>query len=59
MRKIEQWRDYMLMSQPNHSGIIVCTFEPNPIRLADRINDAIEQLPSLDGQLIRIIRPSK
>lgn len=46
-------------SQPNHSGIIVCTYEPNPIRLADRINDAIEQLSSLDGKLIRIIRPSK
>ncbi|MCI0393047.1 MAG: DUF5615 family PIN-like protein [Acidobacteria bacterium] len=46
-------------SEPNHSGIIVCTVESDPIRLANRINDAIEQLSSLDGQLIRIIRPSK
>jgi hypothetical protein len=45
--------------RPNHSGIIICTFEPNPIRLADRINNAIEQLHFLDGQIIRIIRPSK
>lgn len=46
-------------SQPNHSGIITCTVEADPIRLADRINYAIEQLSSLDGKLIRVIRPSK
>jgi Domain of unknown function (DUF5615) len=45
-------------SQSNHAGIIVCTVDPDPIKLAVRINDAIELLPKLEGQLVRITRPA-
>jgi Domain of unknown function (DUF5615) len=45
-------------SQSSHAGIIVCTVDPDPIELAVRINDAIELLPKLEGQLVRITRPA-
>lgn len=45
--------------QQNHSGIIVCTFDPDFTRQAKRIHEAIEPLASLEGQLIRVIRPSR
>jgi hypothetical protein len=45
--------------QKDHSGIIVCTFDPDFTRQAKRIHEAIKPLPSLDNQLIRVIRPSK
>lgn len=45
--------------QQDHSGIIVCTFDPDFTRQAKRIHEAIEPLSNLDNQLIRVIRPSK
>ncbi|MFN8454127.1 MAG: DUF5615 family PIN-like protein [Anaerolineae bacterium] len=43
--------------QPQHSGIIVCTFDPDFAGQAHRIHAAIEQQPSLSGILIRVNRP--
>ncbi len=45
--------------QQNHSGMIVCTFDLDFARQAKRIHEAIEPLSNLDGQLIRVIRPSQ
>jgi len=42
---------------PRHHGIIVCTRDQNFPALAARIHLAIAQVPSLDGRLIRIVRP--
>jgi hypothetical protein len=42
----------------NHSGIIVCTFDPNFDAQANRIHQTISGQSSLDGQLIRINRPN-
>ena len=41
----------------DHAGIIVCTFDPDFVGLADRIHTAIESQASLKGQLIRISCP--
>ena len=41
---------------PNHSGIVVCTENPNFERLTEKIHQAVTQLDSLDSQLIRIYR---
>ena len=42
--------------QPNHSGIIVCTFDPDFVGQAQRIADALRAQTSLAKQLIRIYR---
>jgi predicted nuclease of predicted toxin-antitoxin system len=44
--------------QPEHTGIIVCTFDANWEALADRIDKAIGAEASLQDQLIRVVRPS-
>ncbi|MCB0163079.1 MAG: DUF5615 family PIN-like protein [Anaerolineae bacterium] len=41
----------------SHSGIIVCTFDPDFIAQAQRIDLAIKAHPQLAGQLIRVNRP--
>ena len=41
----------------HHSGIIVCSFDPDFSGLAHRIHDAIEAQGRLSGQLIRVNRP--
>lgn len=43
--------------RPEHSGIIVCTFDPDFAGLARRIHAALEKYGDLTGQLIRINRP--
>lgn len=43
---------------PNHSGIIVCTNDLDRCRMASRIHEAIAAEESLNGKLIRVIRPS-
>jgi hypothetical protein len=43
--------------QPAHAGIIVCTFDPDFRRQAERIHQAIGDAPSLAGQLVRVNRP--
>ena len=45
-------------SSPGHSGIIVCTFDPDFVRQASRIGDAIAACGDLAGKLIRVKRPS-
>jgi predicted nuclease of predicted toxin-antitoxin system len=42
----------------DHSGTIVCTYDPDFIALAQRIDAAIRASPLLDGQLVRINRPA-
>ncbi len=41
---------------PDHAGIIVCTFDPDFLGQAQRIDNAIKELNSLQGQLLRINR---
>ncbi len=44
--------------QAEHSGIVVCTFDPDFIALAQRIHKALDNQSSPLGQLIRINRPA-
>ena len=46
--------------RPDHSGIIVCTVDPEFEKQAHRIQDAIEAESELTGRLIRVNRaPAK
>ena len=45
-------------AKPDHSGIIVCTFDPDFIALAGRIHALLIAQSRLDGQLFRINRPA-
>jgi hypothetical protein len=44
-------------ARPEHTGIIVCTFDPDFVGQANRIHAAIESKTDLTGQLIRVNRP--
>ena len=44
---------------PDHEGIIACSEDLDFIGLADRIHAAVEVLPKLSGQFIRIVRPQR
>lgn len=44
--------------QIDHSGIIVCTFDPDFIALAHRVHTAVEEQPELAGKLVRVNRPA-
>jgi len=44
--------------QPDHTGIIVCSFDRDFIGQAQRIADALEKETDLAGLLIRINRPA-
>jgi hypothetical protein len=52
-------RDFIHLhkSQPNHAGIIVCTYDADFIGQAQRIHEAIEAESTLNGQLLRVNRP--
>jgi hypothetical protein len=41
----------------DHSGIIICTFDPDTAGLAQRIHQAIIANEPLHGKLIRVHRP--
>lgn len=41
-----------------HAGIFICTFDADFIGQAQRIDDACQNLSGIDGQLIKIYRPS-
>ncbi|MDA0245242.1 MAG: DUF5615 family PIN-like protein [Chloroflexi bacterium] len=43
---------------PEHQGIVVCTFDPDFAGQAHRIHAVIGDQPSLAGQLLRVYRPS-
>ena len=40
-----------------HCGIVACTYDPDFVALAERIDVALTNTPKLVGQLIRINRP--
>jgi len=42
--------------QPDHAGIVVCTFDPDFVGQASRIHVAVGSVPGLNGQLLRIHR---
>jgi len=44
-------------ASPTHAGIIVCTFDPDFSRQAERIHRAIAIEDNLVGKLIRVNRP--
>lgn len=44
--------------QPKHAGIIVCTNDRDWQALANRIDAAIRDEETLQGKLIRIVRPA-
>ena len=44
--------------QPNHNGMVVCTFDPDFDAQAQRIHDAVNDLDTLNGQLVRVNRAS-
>jgi len=46
-------------AQPDHSGIVVCTFDPDFTGQAGRIHSAIASQQQLQGQLVRVNRPVK
>ena len=42
-----------------HAGIIACTRDDaSPVGFADRIDTAIRSVESLEGQLLRVVRPA-
>lgn len=42
-----------------HFGIIVCTFDPDFVALAKRIDGALKATSDVKGELIRVNRPSQ
>lgn len=46
-------------ARPDHAGIVVCSFDPDFIELAARIDRAISQAGPPRGQLLRVNRPSR
>lgn len=43
-------------SQGLHAGIITCTRDPDLLALAGRIHQAVQALPQLTGELVRVAR---
>jgi hypothetical protein len=39
-----------------HAGIVACTQDPNPEALAQNIHDAVKDLESCEGKLLKVIR---
>ena len=46
-------------STPIHKGIIVCSENPDFVRLAEKTNEAVAFLDRIDNQLIRVYRDGK
>jgi len=44
-------------TQPDHAGILVCSFDPDFAGMAQRIHAILERTSRLSGQLFRINRP--
>jgi predicted nuclease of predicted toxin-antitoxin system len=53
-------QDFIRLHRANsqHFGIVVCTNDTDRNRMAIRINEAITSQNSLQGQLIRVVRPA-
>lgn len=45
-------------TNPNHMGIVICTFDADFAGQAERIASSCKDLPGIYGQLVRIYRPS-
>ena len=45
--------------RPEHSGILVCSFDTDFAAMASRIHVAIDAQPTLSGRLVRINRPPR
>lgn len=43
--------------QPDHSGIVVCTFDPDFTGQAQRIHDAVAEQEPIAGKVLRVNRP--
>lgn len=52
-------RDFIQLhnAQPDHWGVVVCTFDRDFVGQAQRIHDEIEMRKPLRGKLIRVNRP--
>jgi hypothetical protein len=46
-------------THPEHTGIVVCTFDPDFIAQARRIHEALTSAGSLEGRLLRVNRPAR
>jgi hypothetical protein len=46
-------------ANPDHAGIIVCSFDPDFTGQANRIHAAIDSRAQLSGELVRINRPQR
>jgi len=56
---LNRWDFIRLHAQtPRHSGIVACTYDRNAERQAAAIDIATRGLPTLEGVLLRINRPS-
>src|SRR3954447_26035656 len=45
------------LSHPDHAGIVLCTYDPDFVGQASRIDAALKQQTSLNGQILRVNRP--
>lgn len=54
-------RDFIRLhlASPIHAGVVVCTQDANPIQLAKRIDQAIDDRQDLTNQLLRVNRPQE
>jgi predicted nuclease of predicted toxin-antitoxin system len=43
---------------PVHSGLILCTHNPDPLNFAAQLHEKLMQTPLLNNQCLRIYRPS-
>ena len=43
---------------PDHSGMVVCTYDPDFEALADRIHSALQVYSDWTGRLVRVNRPA-
>jgi hypothetical protein len=52
-------RDYVMLHRASqaHAGIVTCTYDPDFVGLAARIDAALSTVDDLRGQLIRVVRP--
>lgn len=52
-------RDFVHLhaAQPEHAGIIVCTYDAGVDAFAARIHAAVMSVPSLYGMLLRVVKP--
>ena len=55
LNRLDFKRLHLAMS--HHAGIIICTEDPDRVRQAHRINEAIAKAGDVRGQLIRVYRP--